>query len=63
MFTKISDGLPIVGGAGGGLLATITLYSAVDVIFFTIIGAVVGFFMKILLEWCYKKIKKLFKVQ
>jgi len=64
MFRTFSDLLPVIGGASGGAIAAdkqplITVNSVLVFVAMTIAGAVIGYFVKLLLDRiCKPKNKK-----
>ena len=63
MTNKILDfAFPIAGGAGGSLLSVITIggliQTAVSALVFALVGGIVGWGIKLLLDNIYKKFKK-----
>lgn len=64
IYTKCSEALPVIGGAGGDAsqIKEITAYfpsweTVVSSIIITIIGAVTGYLVKVLLDMVFKKKK------
>jgi hypothetical protein len=70
MITKIihavfnTDSLPVIGGAAGALTQTkeVVYFPSPDAVIYTIcialIGATVGYLIKIFLDWLFAKINK-----
>ena len=64
MILKIfnTDTIPVLGGAGGAIASDTFQWPHVDtlvaVIIFAVVGGIVGYFVKLGLDWVIKKYKK-----
>ena len=56
--SKLFDyAFPVTGAAGGSLLAIPVLETAITAFVFAFVGGIVGYLVKKLLDWIFKKFK------
>ena len=65
MITKITDSLPIAGGAGGAICRITTLLdyfptweTIISMLLYVTFGAVIGYLVKLFFDWIINSIKR-----